>query len=177
MTTLHDLRQTISHFVDGRRKRKQLQLELAQLAAMGSLDAVLADIGLVRSQVEPLIAGCPDSRELLDQMLVRLGIDAAQLSVEDLRDMTWTCTTCPDKRLCRHWLSDAEQTDFHAFCPNAAQIDHALTVHVGCQHRALPAAGDPNDGAFNPTADDLRRMRADASQREARALLERACMF
>jgi uncharacterized protein DUF6455 len=99
------------------------------------------------------------------------------LPVEDLRDMTWTCTTCPDKHLCRHWLSDVEQTDFHAFCPNAAQLDHALTVQAGCQHRALPAAGDPNDGAFKPTADDLRRMRAEASQREARALLDRAYML
>jgi len=179
MTTLQDLRRRVSHFVDGRRKRRQLQLELAQLAAMGSLDAVLADVGLARSQIEPLIAGCAGSRELLDQMLVRLGIDAAQLPVEDLRDMTWTCTTCPDKRLCRKWLSDIEETDFRAFCPNAAQLDHALaaTAQAGCRHRAPSAAGAPNDGAFHPTADDLRRMRVEASQREVRALLDGACLF
>src|SRR5262249_55994706 len=126
MTTLQDLRQAISHFVDGRRKRRQLRLELAQLAAMGSLDAVRADVGLARSQIEPLIEGCAGSRELLDQMLARLGIDAARLPVEDLRDMTWTCTTCPDKRKCRAWLADIEATDFHSFCPNAAPLDHAL---------------------------------------------------
>jgi len=50
MTTLQDLRQTLSHFADGRRKRRQLRREFAQLAAMGSLDAVLADVGLVRSR-------------------------------------------------------------------------------------------------------------------------------
>ena len=127
MTMLHDLRQTLDRFIDGRRKRRQLRCELAQLEAMGSLDAVLADAGLARSQIEPLIAGCAGSRELLGQMLVRLGIDAVQLPVESLRDMTWTCTTCPDKRRCREWLSGAEEAEFRAFCPNAAELDHALS--------------------------------------------------
>ena len=77
MTLLQDLQQTIHRFVARRRERRQLQGELAQLQAIGSLDAVLADAGLVRSQIAPLIAGCYGSRELLDQMLTRLGIDAA----------------------------------------------------------------------------------------------------
>lgn len=170
MTTLQNLRRTISRFVDGRRKRSQLKRELAQLAAMGSLDAVLADVGLARSQIEPLIAGCAGSRDLPDQMLARLGIDAAQLPVETLRDMTWTCTTCPDKRHCREWLADIEATDFRSFCPNAAQLDHALLL---C-HRPPPAGGSPNGGTFYPSADDLRRMRAEARQREVRALLDTA---
>jgi uncharacterized protein YjiS (DUF1127 family) len=127
MTALQDLRQTISRYVDGARKRRQLRRELAQLATMGSLDAVLADVGLARSQVEPLIAGCSGSRELLDRMLARLGVDANQLPVETLRDMTWTCTTCPDKRQCRHWLSGTEETQYRSFCPNAAELDHALS--------------------------------------------------
>jgi uncharacterized protein YjiS (DUF1127 family) len=176
MTALQDLRQTISQFFDDRRKRRRLQLELAQLAAMGSLDAVLADVGLVRSQIEPLIAGCAGSRELLDQMLARLGIDAARLPVEDLRNMTWTCTTCPDKRKCGEWLADIAETDFHAFCPNAEQLDHALAAAApaGKQHRAPSAADALNDGAYHPTADDLRRMRGEASQREVRAMLDSA---
>ena len=140
MTTLQELRRTISHRIDVRRKRKQLKRELAQLAAMGSLDAVLADVGLGRSQIESLIAGCDGSRELLDQMLARLGIDAGQLPVESLRDMTWTCTTCPDKRHCRKWLAEGEEADFHRFCPNAAQLDLALSL---CHH-APPSGGDPN---------------------------------
>jgi Family of unknown function (DUF6455) len=124
MTLLQDLQQTIHRFVARRRERRQLQGELAQLQAIGSLDAVLADAGLVRSQIAPLIAGC-GSRELLDQMLARLGIDAARLPVEGLREMTWTCTTCPDKRRCREWLSGTEPTQFHNFCPNAAELEYA----------------------------------------------------
>ncbi|HEX9329784.1 MAG TPA: DUF6455 family protein [Reyranella sp.] len=135
MTMLQDLRRTVHRFVEERRKRRQLQCELAQLEAMGSLDAVLADAGLVRSQIAPLIAGCAGSRELLDQMLARRGIDAAQLPVESLRDMTWACTTCPDKRQCREWLSATEDMEFPTFCPNAAQLDYALSkqrpIHEG----------------------------------------------
>lgn len=174
MTTLQDLRQTLSDFVDGRRKRKQLQRELAQLAAMGSLDAVLADIGLVRSQIEPLISGCAGSKELLDQMLARLGIDPGQLPVESLRDMTWTCTTCPDKRKCRQWLFSIEEVDFRSFCPNAAQLDYALKdpAQAGRRHCSPPANGGPNDGFFRLSEDELRRMRAETSRREARTLLD-----
>jgi|GEM_PF-2104909 len=126
MTMFDDLRQTVSRFVDVRRKRGQLRHELAQLAAIGSLDGVLADVGLARSQVEPLIAGGADSRELLDRMLARLGIDAQLMPVEELRDMTWACLTCPDKRRCRDWLSGSEQTAYRAFCPNAVQLDCAF---------------------------------------------------
>jgi hypothetical protein len=143
---------------------------------MGDLDAVLADVGLARSQIEPLIEGCAGSRELLDRMLARLGIDAGQLTIEDLRDMTWTCTTCPDKRKCREWLAEAEETaDFHSFCPNAAHLDEALTA-VGCSYPSPPSGG-ATDGAFHPTGDDLRRMRAEANERETRALLDRATLY
>lgn len=175
MTTFQDVRQAVSRFVDGTRKRRQLRLELAQLAAMGDLDAVLTDVGLARSQIEPLIEGCAGSRELLDRMLARLGIDAAQLTIEGLRDMTWTCTTCSDKRKCREWLAEAEEMgDFHSFCPNAAQLDDAMAA-AGCSYPSRPASGDPEeDGAYHPSGDDLRRMRAEASQRETRALLDRA---
>jgi uncharacterized protein YjiS (DUF1127 family) len=126
MTTLQDLQRTISHFVDSRRRRRRLRRELEQLDAMGSLDAVLADIGVVRSQFESLIAS--DTTEQLDQMQARLGIDATRLPVESRRDMEWTCSQCTDKRRCRQWLSDTDGTSFRDFCPNARQLDDALAT-------------------------------------------------
>ncbi len=178
MTTLQNLQRTVARFIDGTRKRRQLERELSQLEAIGALDAVLADAGLVRSQIEPLIAGCGASRDQLDQMLARLGIDPARLPAETLRDMTWTCTTCPDKRQCRKWLADGEEADFHDFCPNAAQLDHAFSGQhpdgiVPC-HSAAPTGGSPNDGAYYPSSEDRRRMLAEARQREVRALLDSA---
>jgi uncharacterized protein YjiS (DUF1127 family) len=127
MTTLQNLQQTLHRFVETLRRRRQLRRELVQLEAMGSLDAVLADAGLMRSQIAPLIAGCAGSRELLDQMVTRLGVDTRQLPVETVRDMTWACTTCADKRKCRDWLAGTEEKEYRTFCPNAAQLDHALS--------------------------------------------------
>ena len=178
MTTLQGLRQTISRFVEGGRKRRRQKRELAQLAAMGSLDAVLADVGLARSQIEPLIAGCADSGDPLAQMLARLGLSAARLPVETRRDMTWTCLNCPDKRRCRHLSAEIEATDFHSFCPNAAALDDALAHQrpaPASSPRRVPPSGDrPYDDTGYPSADDRARMRAEARRREVRALLDSA---
>ncbi|MGD9880042.1 MAG: DUF6455 family protein [Reyranella sp.] len=176
MTTLQELQQTISRFVKGGRKRRQLKRELAQLAAMGELDAVLADVGLVRSQVQPLIAGSADPNERLDKMLDRLGIDVARLPVESLRDMAWACMNCRTKRHCRQWLSDNKGPDFHSFCPNAAEFDNALwRQHPElASSRASPAGCDPRELTFYPRTDELRRMQADARRREVRVLLDSA---
>lgn len=125
MTTLQDLQRTISHFVDSRRRRQRLRRELEQLEAMGSLDAVLADVGLVRSQLEPLLAS--DNAELLDRMQARLGIDATRLPIETRREMEWACTQCTDKRHCRQWLAEKDETGVPAFCPNGELLHDALS--------------------------------------------------
>ena len=127
MTTLQHLRQTIADLVAGHRERRQLRRELAQLAALGQLDPVLADLGLARSQVEPLLAGCGD-HELFDRMLERLGIDPATLPVEEVREMRWACTRCDDTRSCRHWLVDGDDGGFHRFCPNADALERAAAA-------------------------------------------------
>lgn len=164
MTTLQDFRHSLSQLISVTRKRRQLQRELGQLAAMGDLDAVLADIGLVRSQIEPLIAGCGQSGEELDRMLARLGIDPATLPVESQRDMAWTCMNCADKGHCHEWLADRVATDYHAFCPNAPTLDDALTRQgAGAAAAAASASGDSEaDTPYRPTADELRRLRSEA---------------
>jgi uncharacterized protein YjiS (DUF1127 family) len=127
MTSLAEFGRTVTHFFVGMRKRRRLRRELDHLAAMGSLDAVLADIGLSRSQIESLIAGCAESGEELHRMLARLGVDPARLPIESLRDMTWTCTSCPDKAKCREWLAGVDRPQYRSFCPNAEQLDYALS--------------------------------------------------
>jgi len=163
MTTLHDMRQTLSRWIDNGRKRRQLKREVAQLAAMGSLDAVLADVGLARSQVGPMLAHGAQSSDQLDRMLARLGVDGARLEPETRRDMTWTCLNCPDKRECRHWMAGRNAFDFHSFCPNADELDRALS------DQGVPP---PPAGPYRPTADELRRREAEARQREVRILLD-----
>lgn len=165
MMTLQDLQQTVSRYVESGRKRRELRRELAQLAAMGSLDAVLADVGLVRSQIEPLLAGSGDSGELLEQMLARLGIDAGRLPVETQRGMLWACMNCQDKGQCRHWLAGDDHADFHSFCPNAGELDQALAQGG---HPAPP----PRETPYHPSADDVRRMRGETLRGEVRTMLD-----
>jgi uncharacterized protein YjiS (DUF1127 family) len=180
MAALKDLGQTLSRFVGERRKRRQLELELEQLNAMGSLDTALSDVGLTRSQIGPLVDRSGRSREQLDRMLVRLGFDADRFDSGNLRDMTWTCTTCADKPQCRDWLAGSETTGFHAFCPNSAELDRAMldAAHSrpvgapGFAATATMAAAPPNAGTYRPTADERRRMRAERRRRETRALLD-----
>jgi hypothetical protein len=46
-----------------------------------------------------------------------------------MREMGWACTTCADKRRCREWLASGDETEFRAFCPNAALLDYELLKH------------------------------------------------
>lgn len=178
MTALQDLKREIGRLFRGERKRRHLERELAQLAAMGELDAVLADVGLVRSQAEPLIAGSADTNYRLDKMLDRLGIDVARLPIESLRDMVWTCMNCGGKRHCRQWLSDSKGPDFHSFCSNAAELDDALLrqhpERASSARQAPPADHDPSRGTFCFSADEQRRMQTDARRREVRLVLDSA---
>lgn len=126
MTTFQDLQRSISHFVDDTRRRRRLRRELEQLEAMGSLDAVLADVGLVRSQLEPLLTG--DNAELLDRMQARLGIDATRLPIETRREMEWACTQCSDKRHCGQWMAEKDEAGVPEFCPNGDHLIGALAA-------------------------------------------------
>jgi hypothetical protein len=63
---------------------------------------------------------------LLPAMLDRLGVLPAAMPVAAMREMASTCMTCTDHRRCREWLASGEETEFRAFCPNAALLDYAL---------------------------------------------------
>lgn len=179
MAALRDLGRTISRFVGEKRKRRQLEREFEQLNAMGSLDAALSDVGLTRSQIGPLVAQSGRSREQLDRMLARLGLDADRFDAGNLRDMTWTCTTCADKPQCRDWLAGSETTGFHTFCPNSAELDRAILDapprrSVGASAVVATAAAPAvpsNAGTYRLTADERKRLRADRWRRETRAML------
>ena len=103
-----------------------LRRDLTALEAAGCLDATLADIGLARAQMGQLVREHRRSGRLLWAMLEKLGIEPEQVPLAAMREMAWTCTSCTDKRRCREWLAENEQTEFRAFCSNAAFLDYAL---------------------------------------------------
>ena len=127
---------SISRFVDERRKRRQLEFELNTLGAMGCLDGALADVGLVRSQIGPLIADSSRSRATLDRMLDRLGLDAE--AVEDAGELDRDVAAADNDQLfCdhgrsvkRHFARPCILPDDFAFSPVHTQDQASVSSHV-----------------------------------------------
>lgn len=100
--------------------RHVLRRELADYELNSDFDLALADVGLTRAQLQPVIKGHPEAARLLETMAERLGVE--QEYTKDpiiLREMQLTCSLCAAHSRCRHWLR-AERTDgYQNFCPNA----------------------------------------------------------
>ena len=122
---------SIARWAEAARARARLRRELSEIEVRGDLDGTLRDVGLTRSQLGPLIASYPASSASLSSMLARLGLEQEVVPTVALREMAWTCVGCTDKRRCHEWLAGGEETEFRAFCPNAALLDYELLK----QHR------------------------------------------
>jgi uncharacterized protein YjiS (DUF1127 family) len=109
---------------DDCRQRHMLRLELAEMAAGGDFDRMLADVGISRSQIPVLLSAHPGAARRLGGAMRRIGIDPARIRAGwTLSDIEWTCTTCRSQRSCRKWLTSGAREDYRAFCPNAASFD------------------------------------------------------
>jgi hypothetical protein len=88
---------------------------------------IAKDLGVSPDELRDLSNKGPDSADLVQKMLVALGIDAKALSETDplvMRDLQRLCTMCGDKGRCAHELADGTATaHFHEFCPNAFTLD------------------------------------------------------
>jgi hypothetical protein len=132
MAMIQEIGATIGRWAKGMRARAQLRRELAQLELHGDLDRVLTDVGLTQSQLRHLVAAHPDASELLKAMLAQLRLGRDDIASGTLREMGWTCVGCTDKPRCREWLSGGDDdTEYRAFCPNAAFLDYELLKHRG----------------------------------------------
>ena len=126
MAMIQGIGAAIGRWTRGMWARAQLRQELGQLELHGDLDRVLTDAGLTHAQLRHLVAAHPDSSELLKRTLTRLGLERDDIPSYTLRDLGWTCVGCTDKRRCREWLSSGDDTEYRAFCPNAALLDYEL---------------------------------------------------
>ncbi len=85
------------------------------------------DLGVSPGELQELSNKGPGSADLVQKMLLALGIDAKALTQSDplvMRDLQRLCTTCGDKGRCAHELADGTATaHFHEFCPNAFTLD------------------------------------------------------
>ncbi len=105
--------------------RDRMRSELESLAAIGELDAVLAEAGLSRSDVPLLLAHDLDETAGLEQMAQRLGISPEKLAAAaGPRDLQWRCLNCEARKPCDRWLADhASAEEAPRFCPNAEDLN------------------------------------------------------
>ncbi len=106
------------------RQRYALRRELADCAMNSDFDIILAEAGLGRGEIEPLIKGHPNATRLLRAMSERLGVEGERSKDPViLREMQRTCSLCAEHRRCRRWLHAHRKDGYHDFCPNAELLD------------------------------------------------------
>jgi transcriptional regulator with XRE-family HTH domain len=88
------------------------------------------DIGISPAELRGIARKEPGSADLLQKMLVALGVAPETLIKHDpavMRDLQRLCVSCTHKSRCQHELALGEAAErFHEFCPNAYTLDALL---------------------------------------------------
>ena len=98
--------------------RHALRQELLECDRSGTLDVILADLNMSRSELKPLISNYPLSSRLFGAMAERLGVDPAQDGPVVKRELQRTCALCAHQSECQHWLDSGRSEGYEKFCPN-----------------------------------------------------------
>lgn len=109
--------------------RHALRQELLDCDRVGTLDSILADLQMNRSEIEPLIENYPLSTRLFGAMATRLGVDPMHDGPQLRRAIQHTCAVCGHQRECQHWLDSGRVEGYEEFCPNA-EYWHALKARI-----------------------------------------------
>ncbi|MGD9882834.1 DUF6455 family protein [Reyranella sp.] len=165
-------------------------------------DAARAFGGRLRARIVNLETSV-QRLELLEKAVHRIGIQGWNGPMAGVlaREAEETCLACTHVPECRRWLNGASPPDaYRAFCPNealfalmaqpAAVALRAPSDGTGLRkdrltrraaaalsslcHRTAPQGRHPNGDTFYPSADDLKRLRAENLRREVRALIDGA---
>jgi uncharacterized protein YjiS (DUF1127 family) len=117
---------------DDMRQRHALRRELAVCAMQGGLDETLADIGVSRAQIVPLVKGAPNAARLLTRMAAWVGVDLEGIRDPALRrELQRVCSLCAAQGRCKHWLDDPDSRGYREFCPNAGTLDELRPPRQG----------------------------------------------
>ncbi|MFZ1814005.1 MAG: DUF6455 family protein [Rhizobiaceae bacterium] len=93
--------------------------------------AGLSDIGMTRDEGLRLVRGHEGSRERLEAMAARYGLEADEIGQnrQDAIDIAINCGECVNDKLCERYLAGNEAADPDAFCPNASRYRDLKTLH------------------------------------------------
>jgi hypothetical protein len=91
---------------------------------------ITADLKINQNELSALAKRGPDAADLLQKLLVVLGMDANDIHHGDpavMRDLQRSCIMCDEKRRCKFDLINGVITEnFHDYCPNAFTLDALL---------------------------------------------------
>ena len=91
---------------------------------------IAKDIGVSSAELRGIARKEPGAADLLQKMLVALGVAPETLIKRNpavMRDLQRLCVSCSHKSRCQHELAIGEAAArFHEFCPNAFTLDALL---------------------------------------------------
>jgi hypothetical protein len=92
--------------------------------------SIARDLGLSANELETLASKGPEAANLLQKMLIALGVDSKSLAFEDpliMRDLQRLCITCGHKGQCERDLAAGTAVEnYKDYCPNAYGLDIVL---------------------------------------------------
>ena len=107
------------------------------------------DLKVHPSELATLTKKGPNAADLLQKLLVALGVDAKGLEHDDpsvMRDLQRLCTTCADKRQCQFDLANGVIAEnFRDYCPNSFTLERIAAGETV----ALRRCGRDHAGAFD----------------------------
>ena len=127
--SLRSVLNAIAEWMKKYRYARGLRNDLANCSA-DEVARMARDLKIQPTELATLAKKGPNAADLLQRLLVALGVDPAGLEHDDplvMRDLQRLCTTCDAKRQCRFDLANGVLAEnFRDYCPNAFTLDALL---------------------------------------------------
>ena len=128
--TLEPILGAIADWVRKYRYAVGLRNELAQCGPE-EVASTARELGLSSRDLYRIARKGPNAADLLQKMLLALGVNPQKLASEDpliMRDLQRLCIMCGQKKQCKHELAARTAgKNFRDFCPNAFTLDALLS--------------------------------------------------
>ena len=129
---LDEILGAIAHWVSNYRKARAAQAELAKCGT-DEVARIAHDLGVSSEELYNLAGKSADSADLLQKMLVALGVDPKALAHDDptvMHDLQRLCVMCGHKQQCAHEFDVGTAAEnYRKFCPNAYTLDALFKMH------------------------------------------------
>jgi len=124
--TLEPILDAIASWVKKYRYAAGLRGELARCGP-DEVALTARELGLSADELWRIARKGPQAADLLQKMLLALGVNPKTLASQDpmiMRDLQRLCITCAQKKQCRHELAaGTADENFREFCPNAFTLE------------------------------------------------------